>query len=148
MIFHYPLDELQLEKYLQVAETDQPARKIFKAVKTNTNEAVGHIELDQIDRHTMSARMSRVLVGDSSLRGKGIGSQMVRQVLQVGFDELGLHRLFLGVFEFNQPAIYCYEKIGFVREGLLRDVLRVGDGYWSAYIMSVLESEWRAQQVK
>lgn len=148
MIFHYPLDKVQLEKYMQPAETDQPARKIFKAVEIRTNEAVGHIELEQIDRRNRSARISRVLVGDPSLRGKGIGSKMVRQVLQVGFDQLGLHRLFLGVWEFNQAAISCYEKIGFVKEGLLRDVLKVGDGYWSAYIMSVLESEWRAQQIK
>jgi RimJ/RimL family protein N-acetyltransferase len=148
MIFHYPLDEFQLEKYLQAAETDQPARKIFKAVETRTNEAVGHIELDQIDRRNRSARISRVLVGEPSLRRKGIGSQMVRKVLQIGFDELGLHRLMLTVLEVNVTAISCYEKIGFVREGLLRDVLKVGDGYWSACVMSVLESEWRAQQIK
>jgi RimJ/RimL family protein N-acetyltransferase len=148
MIFHYPLDEFQLEKYLQAAETDQPARKIFKAVETLTNEAVGQIELDQIDRRNRSARISRVLVGEPSLRGKGIGSQMVRKVLQVGFNQLGLHRLFLGVFEFNKAAISCYEKVGFVKEGLLREAWRVGDEYWSYYIMSVLESEWRAQQIK
>jgi RimJ/RimL family protein N-acetyltransferase len=148
LVFRYPLDESQLEKYMQPAETDQPARKIFKAVETRTNEAVGHIELDRIDRQNRSATVSRVLVGEASLRGKGIGAQMVRKALQIGFDELGSHRISIGVFEFNQAAISCYEKVGFVKEGLLREAWRVGDEYWSYYIMSVLESEWRSQQIK
>ncbi|MCW3108086.1 MAG: family N-acetyltransferase, partial [Segetibacter sp.] len=36
------------------------------------------------------------------------------------------------------------EKCGFVKEGLMRDVLRYQDDtYWSLYEMSILEDEWR-----
>jgi len=141
--FSYPLDETQLEKYLQGSEGDQPRRRIFKAVETSTNEVVGHIDLDSIDLQNKSARICRVLVGERSARGRGIGTQMVSEIMEIGFEQLGLHRIELAVFDFNEAAIRCYQKCGFVKEGFLRDARRVGDAYWSLYIMSILESEWR-----
>ena len=104
---------------------------------------VGHIDLDHIDLQNKSARICRVLVGEHSARGKGIGTQLVDKILEIGFEQLGLHRIELAVFDFNEAAIRCYEKCGFVKEGLLRDARRVGNVYWSLYIMSILESEWR-----
>jgi RimJ/RimL family protein N-acetyltransferase len=49
---------------------------------------------------------------------------------------------FVRLFDFNEAAIRCYEKCGFVKERLLRDARRVGNEYWSLYIMSILETEW------
>ncbi len=46
---------------------------------------------------------------------------MMKAVLHIAFDELKLHRVTLGVYDFNISAISCYEKIGFVKEGLLRE---------------------------
>jgi RimJ/RimL family protein N-acetyltransferase len=138
-IFQFPLDTPQLERYLAAATETPPVRKIFKAVAGG--EVVGHIELDVIDRRNSSARMSRVLITDA-WRGRGTGRAMVQALLELGFGELGLHRIDLVVFDFNLTAIACYEKAGFVREGHIRDARRMGDGYWSLYQMSMLEDEW------
>ncbi|GET35556.1 putative acetyltransferase [Microseira wollei NIES-4236] len=81
------------------------------------------------------------------MRGQGIGTEMVRKTLAIGFDRLDLHRISIGVFDFNKEAIACYEKVGFVKEGYLRESWRVGDEYWSIYIMSMLESEWKALNI-
>jgi RimJ/RimL family protein N-acetyltransferase len=70
---------------------------------------------------------------------------MVRRALEVGFGELGLHRIDLVVFDFNTAAIACYEKAGFVVEGRLREARRLGDEYWTLVQMSILEEEWRAR---
>ncbi|MEP7355806.1 MAG: GNAT family protein, partial [Anaerolineales bacterium] len=61
------------------------------------------------------------------------------------FEELALHRISLYVFDFNAAAIAAYEHAGLVKEGLLRDVRRVGDKFWSVYQMSMLEDEWHHQ---
>ncbi|AKI97653.1 GNAT family N-acetyltransferase [Kosmotoga pacifica] len=146
-IFSYPLDELQLEEYIQGAEGVQPIRRIFKAVDINANTVVGHIELNNIDLRNKVARISRVLVGEPSMRGKGVGAQMIRKLLEIGFNQLGLHRIELLVFDFNKAAIRCYEKVGFVKEGLLREARKINDEYQNLYLMSILESEWRAQRL-
>jgi len=142
--FTYPLDEQQLERYLQGAENDPPLRKIYCAV--DAGAVVGHIELNNITWTHRSASIARVLVGDPAARGKGYGEQMMRKIMQLGFEELGLHRLELNVYDFNEPAIRLYEKLGFVKEGLMRETRWINGVFWSHYHMSMLEHEWRARK--
>jgi RimJ/RimL family protein N-acetyltransferase len=46
------------------------------------------------------------------------------------------------VFDFNLSVIACYEKAGFIKEGLLRDSRKNDDEYWNLWEMSILENEW------
>jgi RimJ/RimL family protein N-acetyltransferase len=142
-LFTHPLGEGQMEKYLEKAREHPPQRRIFAAFDIRTTRVIGHIELDDIDWRNRSARMARVLVGEPSSRGKGLGVQMVKKLLEVGFHQLKLHRIDLVVFDFNRAAIACYERAGFVKEGRLRDARRMGHEFWSLYQMSILEQEWR-----
>ncbi|MGE7855390.1 GNAT family N-acetyltransferase [Bacillus sp. NPDC094064] len=135
--FIYPLDEQQLEKYTESANTIA-----FKVIDEETLNVIGHISLGQIDNINKSARIGKVLVGDTKMRGRSIGKHMMKAVLYIAFEELKLHRVTLGVYDFNTTAISCYEKIGFVKEGLLRESKKVGDTYWNLWEMSMLEYEW------
>ncbi|MCU7676358.1 GNAT family N-acetyltransferase [Bacillus thuringiensis] len=136
--FTFPLDEQQLEKYIESANT-----LAFKVVDEETSDVIGHISLGQIDNINKSARIGKVLVGNTKMRGRSIGKHMMKAVLHIAFDELKLHRITLGVYDFNTSAISCYEKIGFVKEGLLRESKRVGETYWNLWEMSMLEYEWK-----
>ncbi|AFV18284.1 MULTISPECIES: GNAT family N-acetyltransferase [Bacillus] len=136
--FTFPLDEQQLEKYIESANT-----LAFKVVDEETSDVIGHISLGQIDNINKSARIGKVLVGNTKMRGRSIGKHMMKAVLHIAFDELKLHRVTLGVYDFNISAISCYEKIGFVKEGLLRESKRVGETYWNLWEMSMLEYEWK-----
>ncbi|WP_142311043.1 GNAT family N-acetyltransferase [Bacillus toyonensis] len=135
--FTYPLNEQQLEKYIESANT-----LAFKVIDEKTEEVLGHISLGQIDDINKSARIGKVLVGNTKMRGRSIGKHMMKAVLHIAFEELKLHRVTLGVYDFNTSAISCYEKIGFVKEGLLRDSKKVGETYWNLWEMSMLENEW------
>jgi RimJ/RimL family protein N-acetyltransferase len=147
-LFTYPLDQTQLERYLRSSRECPPQRKIFKIVDGDTRDThgtVGHIELNNIDMRHLSATVSRVLIGEPSQRGKGLGAEAMRCLLEIGFGEMGLHRIDLCVFDFNRPAIRCYEKVGFRIEGHLRDTRKVGHGFWNTYVMSLLDTEWLAR---
>ncbi|QPA33034.1 GNAT family N-acetyltransferase [Thermaerobacillus caldiproteolyticus] len=140
--FDYPLNESQLEKYIENANNDTSDTLIYKVIHKETGNVIGHISLGKIDRKNKSARIGKVLVGDKNIRGQGIGQLMVKEILRIAFEELKLHRVSLGVFDFNKSAIACYEKVGFKKEGLLRDCRRIGNEYWSLWEMSILENEW------
>lgn len=140
--FTFPLDMSQAAEYLAPASGPSADRRIYRAALSASGEVVGHVDLSNIDVDNRAATVCRVLV-DPDRRGEGIGEQIMRQIIRVGFEELHLHRLDLRVFDFNAPAIACYKKVGFVTEGVLRDWVRVGDGYWSAIMMSLSETEWR-----
>ena len=63
-------------------------------------------------------------------------------MVDYGFRELGLHRISLGVYDFNPRAIHVYEKMGFKREGIMRDALYWDGEYVDEIMMSVLSHEW------
>ena len=140
--FTYPLNEQQLENYIESSNT-----LAFKVIDEESKKVVGHISLGQIDNINKSARIGKVLVGDTKMRGRSIGKHMMKAVLQVAFEELKLHRVTLGVYDFNTSAISCYEKTGFVKEGLLRESKKVGETYWNVWEMSMLEYEWSDKEL-
>lgn len=136
--FKHPLTREQVKRF--VDESRQKGdRLFFKAV--SDGEVIGHIELGAIDRHHASLRIGRVVV-DPALRGRGLGAGMMRAAVEKSFRELKMHRVELWVLEGNQAAIASYERVGFRREGVLRDVLKGPGGYRNGIVMSILEGEW------
>lgn len=138
--FVFPFNRGQMEAHLA---GDRETRHIFKALDPRTAQPVGHIELGNVNRVHSSARIGRVFVA-AEYRGRGYATQMMRDVLELAFDQLQLNRVELTVFDFNASAIACYERVGFRREGLRREVFRRPDGYWNQLLMSMLAREWRA----
>lgn len=142
--FNYPLTQNQCEQYWATSQGEAPTRLIFKAIDRDRDEVIGHIELDGFDWENQSVFISRVLVGAGSHRGKGIGQAIVRQVVAKAFSELGLHRIAVGVMDFNQSAIRCYEKCGFQYEGRYRDIVKFDGRFYSVVTMSLLQDEWQS----
>jgi RimJ/RimL family protein N-acetyltransferase len=140
--FEYPLTPSQLEAHLSEAEGPEATRRIFAAVDVPTGEVVGHAEFSRIDRKNRSASISRLLVGEPSARGKGVGKQIVSRLLDVAFGEMSLHRVDLYVLELHVSALSMYKDLGFKTEGHLVEARRAGGKYWNAYYMAMLEEEW------
>jgi RimJ/RimL family protein N-acetyltransferase len=53
--------------------------------------------------------------------GKGIATVAVDRMLQYGFENLHLHRIFASVFERNVASMRVLEKCGFQKEGIKKD---------------------------
>ena len=143
--FEFPLHVYQLEQYIKGA--NQPAADTFayKVIYEETGEVIGHLSL-KLDRRNDSARIGKVLIGEEAMRGRGIGLQLIEAAADLAFRICKVHRVSLGVFDFNDAAIACYEKAGFQKEGLLRDVRKCGNDYWSLWEMSLLEEEWKRRK--
>lgn len=105
---------------------------------------IGEVVLNDIDALNRSASF-RIALASSTHFGKGYGSEATRLIIDYGFRTLNLHRIELEVYDFNPRAQHVYEKIGFVREGVRRDVLRWDGVYQNAIIMSILEHEYAAR---
>lgn len=82
-------------------------------------------------------------------RGRGYGGEAVDWVLDWGFGRLGLHRIWLAAFEYNERACRLYRKLGFVEEGREREAVLYERRWWDMVRFGMLEGEWealRAQQ--
>jgi RimJ/RimL family protein N-acetyltransferase len=132
-IFTYPVTYEQLDRYI-----DADNRLIFKVIDCETDEPIGHAELNNIDKKNSNARISRILIADKDNRNKGFGKAIIKELIRIGFADLELHRLDLGVYDFNNQAIKCYQECGFEIEGLFKDISKVGHEYWSNYNMSII----------
>ena len=141
-VFDYPLTIEQLKEYYSETERHEPKRIIYKAVDGNGKTA-GMCELGAIDRRNGIASLCRIFV-DKNFRGQGIAEMMIRKMINFAFGELNIMRIELNVYTYNTPAFKCYEKLGFVREGMKRKVTKYNNEYWDGYFYALLKEDWKA----
>ncbi|MEM6429164.1 MAG: GNAT family protein [Deinococcota bacterium] len=101
---------------------------------------LGEAILNDINWRNHSAHY-RIVLSETYV-DHGYGSEATYLMMQYAFDMLKLHRIELEVYAFNPRALHVYEKLGFVQEGSLRDVLFMEGSYHSAVVMSLLEHEF------
>jgi RimJ/RimL family protein N-acetyltransferase len=83
-------------------------------------------------------RRSRI---DPRLRGRGLARAATRAFARHLFDELGVHRIELECYGFNERAIRHFEACGFVREGVKRKAYRRGDEWVDGVWLAALSEE-------
>lgn len=93
-----------------------------------SDRPLGSVYIRDIDRQHNKAEYG-IFIGEDSARGRGVGTAAAELMLRYCFEEEGLHRVYLRVFADNIQAVRSYEKAGFVREGLLRDDVRIDGEY-------------------
>ncbi len=110
----------------------------FIIIDKTSNQPVGSTYLRDIDHKNHKAEFG-IFIGEEMARGKGIGTSATKLIVQYGFEELGLHKIYLRVFTNNTSAIKAYEKAGFVYEGTAKDDIRLPNGnYQDITFMSII----------
>jgi RimJ/RimL family protein N-acetyltransferase len=89
-----------------------------------------------------------IMIGDKSCWDKGYGCEAMQLMVHHGFYDLGLHRIYLHVYETNLRGIRCYEKAGFIKEGVLRQDIWSHGRHLDVVVMSVLRTEWQDPFIK
>lgn len=88
------------------------------------------------------------IFGESSEWGKGYGTEATRLLVQHAFETMNLNRVWLLVYEFNERALRAYERVGFQKEGVLRQEMYRQGRYWNTILMAILREDWEARQVQ
>jgi RimJ/RimL family protein N-acetyltransferase len=104
---------------------------------------IGQISLFALDLQHGSAELG-IFIGEPDEWGKGYGTDAVNALVDFGFGELRLERIWLNVWTENERARRAYEKAGFVLEGTLRNDRYEGGRFTSGNVMSLLRDEWAA----
>jgi RimJ/RimL family protein N-acetyltransferase len=74
--------------------------------------------------------------------GQGIATEAVRALVDFGFRELVLARVYAQVIEGNAGSIRVLEKIGMVREGVKRQHVKKGHRLCDVELFGMLRAEW------
>ena len=139
--FSYPLNTKELELYLEGSTKIPTERTVFRVKDTSQDKIVGHAEISHI-WPGLSGRLSRILIGDESLRGKGLGVAITKELLRYGFSNYGFDHMDLGVSVSNDFAKRCYKKAGFKIVGLWEDMFDTPENPFSIHWMSIQKSEF------
>jgi RimJ/RimL family protein N-acetyltransferase len=74
--------------------------------------------------------------------GRGYATEAARAVVDFGFRELGLHRIYALCFPPNKASAHVMLKLGMRYEGTLRESIFARGIFWDAQSYSVLAPEW------
>jgi len=130
----------QQEKFIELAQASGEDAKYF-AIETLEGKLVGDTGIRNIDWKSRKAEFF-ITIGEKQLWDKGFGTDALRIVIRLAFDKMNLNRLWLTVLADNPRAVRCYEKCGFVREGLLRQESFVNRKYRDVFMMALLREDY------
>ncbi|MHA1293800.1 MAG: GNAT family N-acetyltransferase [Promethearchaeota archaeon] len=118
----------------------------FYAIENKNEEYLGNVAIEKIHWPSKHGMLS-ITIGNKKERGKGHGQRAIKLILDRAFNEYRLHKVYLYVAEDNIIGRHIYEKIGFIVEGNLRDHYIINGKYVNMYFMSILENEFKEENV-
>jgi RimJ/RimL family protein N-acetyltransferase len=115
----------------------------FAICELDSSQPIGNVGLRNLDQDNGSAELS-VLMTDHAFIGRGYGTDAVNCIVDFGFGELRLERIYLQVFDYNPRAKRSYEKSGFQTDATLRHSRFHRGQHHDVDVMSILRDEWLA----
>ncbi|GIF67020.1 ribosomal-protein-alanine N-acetyltransferase [Asanoa ishikariensis] len=114
---------------------------IFSVVRLADGELAGDALLWGIDLHNRSGHVGISL--RPAVRGSGLGVDTVRVLCRYGFRVRGLHRLQLETLADNAAMVAAAERVGFRREGTLRQNSWVDGAFLDEAVFGLVADEWQ-----
>lgn len=87
---------------------------IFSMIEKGTNEFIGNIDITVNDNNIGELGISIA----TNKQDNHYGQEAIKRIIEYAYDVLKLDGLELNVFNFNTRGIKCYEKVGFVQDGV------------------------------
>lgn len=137
-LFTYPLTHAQLAAYLQ-----QTKKQPFKIRLRETGQVIGHCELN-FEKEL--PRLSRILIGEKSMRNKGLGKLVVKEMVNRLFSTTAYTAVDLNVFDWNHNAVACYTQLGFRINPEMAGSTEVSGAVWHTHNMVLQKADWLLKQ--
>jgi RimJ/RimL family protein N-acetyltransferase len=139
-----PMSEAEIDMFFR-GRLLAPDALAYAIAELPTERLIGFTTFSGLDPDNGSV-LYHVTIGERDAWGRGLGTEATELMLDHAFERLGLHRVGLTVFGFNERAIRAYEKAGFHIEGRLREAVRRDGRFWDEIAMGVLRDEWLAHR--
>jgi len=119
----FPYTEKHAQEFVRTCQGEDPQVTFVVEYKGNFAGCIGLVR--QTDIYKLTAELG-YWIGEPYW-GLGIATKSVNLIVDYGFDQLGLVRIFTGVFDFNKASQRVLEKAGFKLEGIFeKNVLKNG----------------------
>ena len=100
----------------------------------------GFVYINWIHRH---ADLSLYIgYNNAYIDDKGYAYESCELLLNYGFNELGLNKIWTEIYDFDEKKKSLYDKFGFNQDGLLREHYWYDKKWWNSRILSILSKEY------
>lgn len=141
--YDYPSSLARTEKWFDKIVMNL-SRRDFEVYTIEDDEYIGFCGLMNIQMPVMKAELYAVIGNKDYWRG-GYGTDIYRTLVNYGFLELGLNKIYGYQLTHNEGAHRVVEKLGWKRDGLLRQDLYSHGKIVDRYIVSILREDWKKQ---
>ncbi|MBP1996206.1 GNAT family N-acetyltransferase [Paenibacillus eucommiae] len=139
-----PNNEEQTQAYVnQILEDSKKAprtRFVFAIIEQSTGNMIGAGEFNIKSTTNKSGEIAYIVHPD--YWGKGIATEVAKLLVNFGFKEFHLHRIYATCDPRNIGSAKVLQKVGMTQEGKLRGALLIKDGWRDSLIFGILEYEW------
>ncbi len=139
---HRTFTEDEVRTHLARLRTDR-SRADWAILRRSDASYLGEVVLNGLDADN-AAMNYRISLRETKICGQGYGTEAGRAVINFGLAVIGLHRIGLSVYDFNERAVASYRKLGFEHEGKLRDALQWEGRWHAALLMAVVAPDLSA----
>jgi RimJ/RimL family protein N-acetyltransferase len=80
--------------------------------------------------------------------GHGYATEAAGAMVDFGFRDLGLARIYAQVLDGNDPSCHVLEKLGMIHEGIRRRHVRKGRRLCDVRMFGLLRDEWEERDVE
>jgi len=122
-------------------ETNRYSHHFFLILEKETGTPMGECGFHTWDRKHHRAELFYLLRKDE-YKNKGYMTEILKTVLDFGFNEMKLHRTKALVASWNEPSVKLLKRFGFTFEGTMREDYLVDGKYESSDCYSLLVSEF------
>ena len=134
------MDELEIYVRNFIELWEKGTEYFFQIVEASTGQIVGMTFLNHVIRQYEMANLGYWI--RTSRVGEGIATEAAKLVAKYGFEKLEFQRLEIVISRDNSPSLRVAEKLGAVREGLLRNRLQLLGSACDAYMHSLIPRDY------
>lgn len=136
---YFVSNEIERQWVLNAINQNKEVRLAICTIDDNLY--IGNIYLTGIDYVNRKAT-SHILIGNHDYWNGGYGTEAMHLLLDYAFNHKNLRRIEAIVLEDNIGSCKMHEKLGFKREGLLRESVYKGGCYKNQVHYALLKSEY------
>jgi RimJ/RimL family protein N-acetyltransferase len=126
--------------YEEMADRFEEQNTGTALVICHNGEPVGRVRLVDIDENWGNAELTCLVAPRA--QGEGIATEASRLLVDYGFDYLPVNKITARTFESNDASQHVLEKLGFEREGTLREHVYHQGEYLDFHVYGLLERAW------